>query len=70
MYNLVMENVLLNVADAEKYSGQYVAMSAFEDGRVVASGADPGKALQDAVANGYPDPVLVYIPEKDTIYIY
>ena len=45
-------------------------MSAFEDGRVVASGADPGKALQDAVANGYPDPVLVYIPEKDTIYIY
>jgi len=58
------------VADPEKYSGQYVAMTDFENGEVVGSGVDAEKAYLEANARGCKDPVLVYVPEKDAIYIY
>ena len=65
-----MDNVILNVAESDKYSGLYVAMTDFENGKIVGSGPDPEKASLEANARGCQDPVLVYVPEKDAIYIY
>ena len=65
-----MANALLNLTDSAKYGGQYVAMTDFEGGKVVANDSDPGRALQTARENGCQDPVLIYVPEKDAIQIF
>ncbi len=62
-----MEQVLLNT---EKYNGRYVALKSFEDNTVVGVGDDPESALNDARAKGFDAPVLLYVPEKEAVYIY
>ena len=65
-----MEPSLLNVANAEQYSGQYVALTEFEGGEVIAGHADAREVLAEARRKGFPDPVLVYVPEKDAVLLY
>lgn len=62
-----MENLLVNT---NEYNGRYVALKSFDDHRVVGVGDDPESALKDARAKGVEDPVLVYIPDPDTVQIY
>ncbi len=62
-----MEKVLVNT---DKYDGRYVAMKSFDDNTIVGVGDSPEKALKDAESKGFKDPVLLYIPEKDTVHIY
>jgi hypothetical protein len=62
-----MENLLVKT---NEYNGRYVALKSFEDHSVVGVGDDPESALKDARANGVDDPVLVYIPDPDTVQIY
>ena len=62
-----MENLLVNT---NEYDGRYVALRSFEDHCVVGVGDDPESALKDARAHGVEDPVLVYIPDPDTVQIY
>lgn len=54
----------------DEYNGRYVAMMSFDDPTVVGVGDDPATALGDAASKGYGDPVLLYIPEKETVFIY
>jgi hypothetical protein len=41
-------------------------MKSVDDNTIVGVGEDPEKALEDAEAKGFKDPVLLYIPEKDS----
>ncbi|OHE61278.1 MAG: hypothetical protein A2Z47_11310 [Thermodesulfovibrio sp. RBG_19FT_COMBO_42_12] len=62
-----MEKVLVN---SDEYNGRYVAMKSFEDHTVIGVGDDPETAIKDALSKGYPNPVLLYVPEKDVVHIY
>ncbi len=54
----------------DEFNGRYVAMKSFEDNAIVGVGDDPEKALKEAEAKGFKNPVLLYIPEKDLVHIY
>ena len=62
-----MEKVLVST---DEFNGRYVAMKDFEDNTIVGVGDDPEKALKEAEAKGFKNPVLLYIPEKDLVHIY
>ncbi|MBF0474079.1 MAG: hypothetical protein HQK91_10615 [Nitrospirae bacterium] len=59
----------LLVNDAAKYYGLYVAMPSFMNRNVVCLGKDPLKVHYQAIKEGYNDPVVLYVPEKDTVLI-
>ena len=52
------------------FNGRYVAMKSFEDNTIVGVEDNPEKALKDAEMKGVKNPVLLYVPEKDTVHIY
>lgn len=54
----------------KKYSGKHVAMKSFTDKTVVASGNDVEKVYAAAQKKGVADPVMLFVPKKDTTYIY
>lgn len=62
-----MENLLVNT---DEHNGRYVALKSFEDHSIVGVGDDPESALVAARAKGVEEPVLVYVPETDTVQIY
>ena len=62
-----MEEVLVN---SDKYDGQYVAIKSSTDHTVVGYGISPEEALKEAERKGFPNPFLLYIPDKDTVHIY
>lgn len=53
-----------------KYNGSYVVIKDFGDSAVIADGKDPKEAYDKAVKQGYSNPVILFIPAKDTIQIY
>jgi hypothetical protein len=63
----IMEKILVTT---DEFNGRYVAMKSFEDNAIVGVGDDPEKALKEAEAKGFKNPVLLYIPEKDLVHIY
>jgi hypothetical protein len=54
----------------EGFSGQYVATPSFSDSTIIAHGPDPIAVLEESKKNGVQDPIIVFIPEKDTTYVY
>jgi hypothetical protein len=54
----------------KKYAGHYVALKSFEDNSVVGYGKTPKTALNRARKEGHQDPVILYVPRKDTVLIY
>ena len=62
-----MEKILVTT---DEFNGRYVAMKSFEGNAIVGVGDDPEKALKEAEAKGFKNPVLLYIPEKDLVHIY
>ena len=62
-----MERILVST---DEFNGRYVAMKSFVDNTIVGVGDDPEKALKEAAAQGFENPVLLYIPEKDLVHIY
>lgn len=61
-------NVLLN--NGERYSGKYVALKSFRDKDAISSGSNPLDVYNDAKSKGAVDPVVFYVPEKNTVHIY
>jgi hypothetical protein len=55
--------------DGEKYCGQYVAMKSFSNRDVVSSGTKPATVLKEAKEKGVKDPVIFYVPKKDSVNI-
>ena len=62
-----MENLLVKT---DEYNGMYVALKSFEDHSIVGVGDDPESALSAAHSKGIEEPVLLYVPETDTVQIY
>jgi hypothetical protein len=56
--------------EENKYNGSYVAIKDFGDSTVIADGKDPKEVYDKAVKQGYSNPVIVFIPAKDTVQIY
>lgn len=57
------------VKDA-KYNGKCVAMKDFGDKEIVGDGNTPSEAYEKAIAKGCKEPVIVFVPSKDSIQIY
>ena len=62
-----MEQVLIK---EKKYQGQYVAVKNMEDTKVIALGRTLKITFEKAVKKGLENPLLIYVPEKDTVHIY
>ena len=54
----------------ERYNGHYVALKNIDDNTVFGAGRDPQEALNQARKKGIENPLIIYVPEKDTINIY
>jgi len=65
-----MNNIILSSEDAERFEGKYVALASLEDGKVISGGEDPEKILAEAAEKGFPNPILLFVPDKDTVSIY
>ncbi|MBM4135624.1 MAG: succinyl-CoA synthetase subunit alpha [Nitrospira sp.] len=61
-------NILIK--DGDKYGGKYVATKSFKNKKVISFGTDPLKVFEEAKKKGAKDPVIFYVPEKDTVHIY
>ena len=47
-----------------------MVIESVNDNTIVGVGGNPEKALREAEAKGFKNPVLLYIPEKDFVHIY
>ncbi len=50
--------------------GKYVALADFGTNCVIASGSDPLAVKRTAIAAGFDDPVVSYIPCSDMVHVY
>jgi len=64
-----MKNQLL-IKDTEKYSGKYVAKKSYRHKNVISAGSDPVKVCKKAKEKGADEPVIFYVPEKESTHIY
>lgn len=58
------------LAISKSFSGKYVAIKDFDDATVVGDGTTAKEANDKAVANGYPDAVITFVPKKGMVHIY
>ncbi len=61
-------NILVN--NGEKYGGKYVALQSYTNKDAISFGTNPVEVYEEAKKKGVTDPVLFYVPEKDSIHIY
>lgn len=54
----------------KKYQGKYVAVKNMKDTKVIASGRTLKITFEKAVKKGLVKPLLIYVPEKDSVHIY
>ena len=54
----------------DQSNGKYIAIISMEDPVIISSGVDPKEVYNEAQKKGYPQPLIVYIPEKDMVQIY
>ena len=62
-----MENVFIK---GEVPVGSYVAVESAENPVVIGKGKDPVDAYREAQANGCKSPLLLYVPENDSVFVY
>lgn len=66
--NAMQANVLLN--NGEQYGGKYVALRSFRDKNAISFGDNPLEVYNEAKSKGASDPVIFYVPEKNSIHVY
>lgn len=54
----------------KKYSGKYVALKDFHNHTVIGLGKTIHAAYKKAAEKGCKDPVIFYVPPKDSVQIY
>ena len=54
----------------KKYSGCFVAMPSFKDKTIIAYDKKPAKVYKESSKRGFKDPVVVFVPAKDTTYVF
>ncbi len=50
--------------------GEYVVIESQENPSVICSDADPVIAYRNAISKGFENPILLHVPEKDSVYVY
>ena len=63
-----MSNKIL--VNSHEYDGKYVAIKSIDDYTIVGSGDTPEEALNMAEESGITNPFLLYVPDKDLVYIF
>lgn len=61
------------LGDASKYYKKHVALKKWinnEPEDVISFGEDPLKVIKEAKDKGYENPILLYIPDPNIIYIF
>ena len=61
------ENILLKT---NEYVDKYVALKSFKDTTVVAHGTIPKHVMDEASSKGYPNAVLVFVPDNKVSHVY
>ncbi|MBW1706993.1 MAG: hypothetical protein JRJ86_17850 [Deltaproteobacteria bacterium] len=61
------KNILLK---SNEYAGKYVALKSFKDRTVVAHGIIPKQVMKESSSKGYPDAVIVFVPENTISHVY
>jgi len=54
----------------DTHIGKFVALNNFTEKKLISEGETAQEAYQKAIALGHKEPVITYIPSKDTIQIY
>ncbi len=62
------KHVLVN--NSSKYNGLFVATASFTDTHMQNSGDNPVEVLGQAKKNGIEEPVVFYVPRKDSTQVY
>lgn len=57
------------IKNAQKYRGEFVATSTFNDRIVIAHGQDPQEVMKNAEEKS-DAPVIFFVPERDATHIY
>lgn len=57
------------IKNGHRYRGKFVATSSFNDKKVIASGVDPQKVIEQAEKK-CDSPVVFFVPKKNAIHIY
>jgi len=52
------------------YAGQYVALDPSAGHKIIAHGTKSSRVAEEARRAGIEVPVIVYVPEKNTAYLY
>jgi hypothetical protein len=52
------------------FAGKYVALKSRIEVTVISSGDNPKKVFDEAKQNGIENPVIIFIPKADSVYIY
>jgi hypothetical protein len=52
------------------YEGQYVALSSSGNKKIIASGSKVGPVFDEARRQGETAPTIVFVPKRNTVYIY
>lgn len=55
--------------DGKDYGGKYVAIRSFKNKEVLSFGCNPSRVLNAAKNKGARDPVIFFVPKKDTALI-
>lgn len=62
-----MEEILIK---EKRYSGQYVAVKDLNNPGIIACGRDPKEVYEEAIKKKCPEPMIVFIPDKNMVQIY
>jgi len=54
----------------KKLAGKYVTFKDFKDHTVITSGTNAIKVIKQAKKLGYDNPVIHYVPKKDTVHVF
>lgn len=52
------------------YAGKYVALKSRIEKEIVSFGDDPKKVFDEAKQKGIENPVIIFVPKADSMYIY
>lgn len=60
---------ILTKKDGEAYRGEYVATRSIRSQTVVSSGSTASEALRNAREHGVEEPVIIFVPKKDSRFL-
>jgi hypothetical protein len=60
----------VTLVKTDKYNGKYVALNKIGDSKVISSGKNASRVHSAAKKKGHKNPIIFFVPEKDTAHLY